>query len=76
MAEQAGMAQEEKPRGPVITIAMLPNGDINVNGPLHDKILCLGMLRIAEHIIIAWKPGPQDQPRIVVPSAVIPRKVN
>lgn len=35
----------------------LVDGRIQVHGPLHDKILCLGMLELAKGPILEFNPG-------------------
>lgn len=46
------------------------DGEINVNGPLHDKIFCLGILDIAKEIVRNFKGGA---PQILRPTFVPPR---
>ena len=38
-----------------MTIILDDKGNLNVNGPLQDKILCLGMIRLAETVVLAHK---------------------
>lgn len=40
-----------------LTIILHPNGNVDVNGPLQDKILCYGLLEIAKDLIRNYKPG-------------------
>jgi hypothetical protein len=41
-------------------------GAITVNGPLHDKIFCFGLLEAAKMIVAQHQPA--QQPPIVVPN--------
>ena len=34
-----------------LVILLLDSGKIEVNGPLHDKILCYGLLEIAKDVV-------------------------
>ena len=45
---------------PQITITLTELGQISVNGPLHDKILCFGMLEMAKEAVHNFKPGEVD----------------
>lgn len=42
----------------VITITRKPNGQILVNGPLPDKLLCYGMLEQARDVVKDFKVEP------------------
>lgn len=58
----------ELPQGGIqLIITMLPGGQINLNGPLHDKILCYGLLQVARDIVRDFKPQ-----QVVVPTLVLP----
>jgi hypothetical protein len=50
-----------------ITIVMESNGQINVNGPLNDKVLCYGLLEVAKDIVRTFKPQQVVIPQILVP---------
>jgi len=52
----------------VITITLEDDGKVNVTGPLPDKILCYGLLSIAEDVIRNFNPN-----KVVVPSFTIPK---
>jgi hypothetical protein len=43
---------------PKIEITIDQSGQVLVTGPLENKILCLGMLKMAENAIINFKPSP------------------
>lgn len=49
-------------------ILMMDDGNINVNGPLHDKLLCFGLLKCAEMIVASYVP--KEKPRVEVISGV------
>lgn len=55
-------AQEQKPIQLIINF--YPNGKINLAGPIHDRILCYGLLEIAKEIIYDLKNA---QKKIEVP---------
>ena len=53
-----------------LVISFFPeDGNVQVHGPIQDKILSLGLLRIAENIIINLKP---EDNKILVPNLVPP----
>ena len=43
-------------------------GAVGVNGPIHNKILCLGMLELAKQAILAFDPT-----KAVMPVASMPK---
>lgn len=45
-----------------LTITVTMEGQLNVNGPLQDKMLCYGLLELAKDAIRAH----QEPPRVVV----------
>ncbi len=45
-------------------------GSIRVDGPIHNKILSLGMLEVAKDTILKFKP-PQES-KLTVPGIVLP----
>lgn len=48
-----------------ITITLADNGAVNVEGNLHDKLGCLGLMEIAKHVVMNYKP---DKPHIIAPN--------
>lgn len=56
-----------------IVIDLHSNGGVNIHGPLHDKILCLGLLEIAKDLVKSYKPDGSQivKPLLVIPSDVI-----
>ena len=52
-----------------ISIVMFDNGEVSVNGPLHDKVLCWGLLKAAENIVTNFL----GEKKIVVPNLIPPR---
>lgn len=54
-----------------LTIRMSQKGEIQVGGPIENKILCLGLMELAKKVIINYEPSkiqiaktllPQGQP--------------
>jgi hypothetical protein len=45
--------QELKPI--VLSITLTPDGRVNITGPIKDRLLCYGMLKMAEEIIYDFK---------------------
>jgi len=37
-----------------LIIELLENGKVNFTGPMAERLLCFGMLKEAENIIIEW----------------------
>ena len=35
----------------ILTITQKPDGTVSVNGPIHDGILCFGLLEVAKDVI-------------------------
>lgn len=52
-----------------IEIIMFSNGGVSVKGPMENKIICLGLLRAAEDIVLKYKI---EQKSIVVPEMAVP----
>jgi hypothetical protein len=50
---------------PILRIGMDEKGAVIVDGLLHDKILCLGVLEIAKTIVMEFKP---EEKNIIVPT--------
>lgn len=40
----------------ILTITMTPQG-IQVGGPIHDKVLCMGLLELAKPAILNYNPN-------------------
>lgn len=57
-----------QPPAVVITITMSTRGEININGPLHDKVLCYGLLGIAHDLVRDFKPQQLVVPQLIIPS--------
>ena len=62
-----------------LTITMTPDGNVNVDGPINDKVLSYGLLEVAKQIIASFNPGQVEvnakdaAPRIQVPDAITAR---
>ena len=61
----------EPPSGIVLKITLSPNGQINVNGPIHDKVLCYGLLEFAKDLIRVYQNPTIEVPRIVAPKDLL-----
>jgi hypothetical protein len=57
-----------------LVINLLSDGSIHVNGPLTEKILCLGMLKMAEQLVLEYKQKPQNLVQIPEIVGVEPRR--
>lgn len=55
-----------KPNQIVITITLISDDAVQINGPLTNKILCLGMLERAKDAVREFKPP------IVIPALEMP----
>jgi hypothetical protein len=53
-----------------LIITLTDQGQIEVNGPLSDKILCYGMLKFAENVIQSYEP-----PKIAIPNFIPPKNL-
>jgi len=49
----------------MIQITMAENGAVGVNGPLHDKILCMGLLEVAKAAVLTYVG---EEKRIIEPA--------
>ena len=49
-----------------IVVTLLSDGQLTLQGPVHDKILCLGMLDLAKSMVTTAKAQPQS-PIVQVP---------
>ncbi len=45
---------------------MMANGEVNVSGPLDNKIFCYGLLEVARDLVTNYKPSAIIKPNIVV----------
>lgn len=43
----------------VLTISVNGQGQVGVNGPIHDKILCLGLIELAKVAILEYRGEKQ-----------------
>ncbi len=54
-----------------LTIHMAANGEINVSGPIGDKLFCYGLLGIAHDLIKDYVPSQIAIPKgVVIPPLV------
>ena len=49
----------------VLTVALMHNGSVVVNGPIQDRILCYGLLEAARDAIRDFKPDQAQQIQVV-----------
>lgn len=54
-----------------LTITMGPGG-ITAKGPIHDVILCLGLLEAGKQVVIDHNKKSRDQSRIEIPKFMPP----
>ena len=40
-----------------LTIMLKPTGEVALAGPIENKLLCLGLLAVAQNVIINYDPG-------------------
>ena len=50
-----------------LKITLSENGQVSINGPLEDKILCLGLLEMAKRIVHEYKHSPIAKPTLIMP---------
>ena len=48
-----------------ITITLLDNGQVSVNGPLQDKILCYGLMEIAKETVKTIADKAASEQRVI-----------
>lgn len=53
-----------------ITVTLTKSGQVSVSGPIQDKLLCLGMLQTASHIVHDFKPEVRPRVEVAPPEAV------
>lgn len=56
-----------------LVVSLMRDGVVQVNGPLHDKILCYGLLAAARDAVHSYEGPPKPQIE-VVPAGTIPTK--
>lgn len=69
------MAEPQQPQPPepsdviaVLTITMDRTGNVNVNGPIENRVLCYGLLEIAKDTLFEFAQK-QNSGRIIQPPA-------
>lgn len=55
--------------GVQIVITMTPEGAVTVDGPLHNKVVMLGLLEIAKDLALRHKP--EEASKIIRPVATM-----
>jgi hypothetical protein len=48
-----------------LTITLTDDGQLNINGPIHNRLLCYGMLEVARDFIAKQEAAPKPQIAIV-----------
>jgi len=51
-----------------LTIELQDTGQILVHGPIHDKILCFGLLQVAIQVVEHHEPKKVITPTLIPPS--------
>lgn len=64
--QQQAAAAPQAPALPEIVIRLQPGGGVSVSGPLDQKLVCLGMLALAENAVHNFRPNPNG---LVMPPA-------
>jgi hypothetical protein len=70
---QAQGPNGQQPAAVVLTITYTPDGNVNVNGPIANKVLCYGMLELAKDAIRRYNPNRVVQPSLVMPPEFMTR---
>lgn len=71
-ARQRGTYEERKVarmQQPKLVIEILPDGRLNVNGPIENKMLCYGMLELAKDAI---RDHAEKNRSMIVPVKTLP----
>lgn len=74
---EAPPTQPEAPPGPPVApnqlvITLLPGGQVNVSGPITDRMLCFGMLEMAKCAINEFQAKQQTNKAPILLSRMIP----
>ena len=57
-----------------IVISLHHDGFVRITGPIHEKMLCYGLLELARDVVKAFSENAERQSRIaVVPNGVLKR---
>lgn len=59
-----------------ILIEMDEQGRVNVNGPLHQKALCLGIVEIARDAILKFRSEPSRPELLIAQGTLDTKRVN
>jgi hypothetical protein len=57
-----------------LTVTLHDNGQLQLSGPVENKVFCLGLLRIAEQAVIDHRPAEQPRVLTAAPMPVIPSR--
>jgi hypothetical protein len=57
-----------------ITVRMVSNGQIQVNGPLQDSVLCYGLLEAAKDVIRRMQDQRNSDPAMIQVPTLVPRQ--
>jgi len=56
-----------------ITVTLHDDGKLGIEGPVSDKLTCLGLLEAAKHALLSRTPeAVKAMPKLVMPGPVIP----
>ena len=50
-----GEIKKEEPQAVVLTIILNSNGTVSINGPIQNRLLCYGLLKMAEEALVDFK---------------------
>jgi hypothetical protein len=52
-----------------IRVKLLSNGRVEINAPMQNKVLCLGLLELAKDLVITYEPTKSEilQPKDFMP---------
>ena len=56
-----------------LTITIDRNGQVRVEGPINDSILCFGLMEAAKDVIRHYISEKRTQSRITVPTFIMPQ---
>ena len=49
--DNGDIKKEEEPKSIQLIITLLPDGKVNLSGPITNRIFCYGLLKMAEEIL-------------------------
>lgn len=58
-----------------ISVVIDDEGKASVEGPLHNKLVCYGLLQVGMDLVRSHKPGPQVEPVTGLAAGAVLRQV-